>query len=833
MDILDILRVPCEEFLTSKLHFHESPAKQRSGSVCQRCYNTIYLQINGTSTSAEQCHNQEDCIAVLNCYNYLINKLPQPELKPHLFNLPFSALERKNVEAVGPSCSTNISCSPELLKVTTAVDESCVPKKSLPAIEYDFLYFKSFHYVWLASGVHQSSVTTVQLPTNTETSHLTDSSEVVEVVRGSEQEIVNDAKVSEYLSVADRQTKPGSNTCQDKTKKTAVVEEKASIQIVEPTEIVQQPVNTHVVREIQLIADTPKKMSDEKTPAELGKECKGVGKVVQQLKNGVRRVIGNPKAHSSGTEYADRERNYPIFDNNLRDIWTFDGFRPIANIPHSVGLQNHGNTCFMNVIIQSLVHLPPFARFINDKHVHPNGKVYDECIACMFRQKIYQQAFSRHNGAIGVKWLLSLWPHLFRARFARQEADAHEFMIKLFDKIQKDIKRYFVYEGSSSGPIPSCPLEQIFYGKTREYSECICGASSARYENFCVYPLPVPDSNPRGRRMGVADLLELNGKKAPPVDFKCDKCGRYRKCGSVLYRCPSVLIFQIMCFRYTSYGKTIKIQQELYPEEVLSLKNFTFKNEEVTYDLSSVISHAGSINHGHYTSTTKGFDKKWYEFDDDRVRRCSLTGRSFYPYLLFYTRRSYPDRVYASPSVVLTPRELLKSRPSERSVGVRPASERQKKPTKLYSPEMKKSSTVQNANGSKKEIDVRSSVRMLPTNGSSKSSGHKDGRTCMPSSVTHPHKSYEKSNKARNGHNGSSNGKSQPTLSNGISSNGHATPLNCTVSEENIKLHNEKKLRERTTQQKLFLMLQSPTDFLQMGIFLEVQTVQGQLLLQL
>ena len=66
-------------------------------------------------------------------------------------------------------------------------------------------------------------------------------------------------------------------------------------------------------------------------------------------------------------------------------------------------------------------------------------------------------------------------------------------------------------------------------------------------------------------------------------------------------------------------------------------------HENVEYDLFAVTRHFGGLGGGHYTAYAEALDGKWFEFDDNYVRRVpddrvnDVVDES--AYVLFYRRR--------------------------------------------------------------------------------------------------------------------------------------------------------------------------------------------------
>ncbi|KAK5979975.1 hypothetical protein GCK32_000076 [Trichostrongylus colubriformis] len=347
---------------------------------------------------------------------------------------------------------------------------------------------------------------------------------------------------------------------------------------------------------------------------------------LRESKTGKRRV-------RTLSELGYREKNFPIFDRSLSDIWTFDGFAPIKGLRHFPGISNFGTTCFVNSVMQCLAHLPPFTRYIVEKHKHLKGYSKDPCLSCALRKDFFENAFRRAS-ALNVLWMVKgFWRYLYGRMYTFQQEDAHEFLITLISKLDNEFCAQFK-GGARTG---STPFEQIFFGKIRKEIECSCGFFKTRYQKFLDLNLALPTQSNGRNSVTTTDLLTHFVKKQK-VEHKCEKCGKNMSHTSLIYRCPSVLVLQILCFN--NFGS--KIYKQIDVEHFISLRPFTYSNEGGdSYELMGIVSHDGNLNNGHYTAMVRGFDKKFHFFDDDYVTDVKPFSqkRGFMPYLMIYSRK--------------------------------------------------------------------------------------------------------------------------------------------------------------------------------------------------
>ena len=63
---------------------------------------------------------------------------------------------------------------------------------------------------------------------------------------------------------------------------------------------------------------------------------------------------------------------------------------PIGNRPNeeSRGIENFGNLCYQNAVLQTFMHQPPFLRWILTHHTETNPCPVEDCVKCYVKQLV-------------------------------------------------------------------------------------------------------------------------------------------------------------------------------------------------------------------------------------------------------------------------------------------------------------------------------------------------------------------------------------------------------------------------------------------------------------
>ncbi|XP_061213092.1 ubiquitin carboxyl-terminal hydrolase 42-like [Neopsephotus bourkii] len=295
------------------------------------------------------------------------------------------------------------------------------------------------------------------------------------------------------------------------------------------------------------------------------------------------------------------------------------------------GLQNLGNTCYVNATLQCLTYTPPLANYMlsreHSKSCHEKGF----CAMCTLEAHIHQALFLSNNA---IKPVSVIREHF---HYGSQE-DAHEFLSFTVDALQKAcLNGSTTWDPSSEG---TTLIYQIFGGYLRSQVKCLnCKAVSDAYEPFLSITLDIKTVT------SVTKALEqfvkpeqLGGGNS----YKCSKCENMVPASKrfTIHRSSKVLILSLNRFADCTGGKINKHVE--YPE-YLDLRAYMSQStgEPLVYSLYAVLVHYGSnCSSGHYICFIKAGNGFWYQMNDAIVERSDIkTVLNQQAYLLFYIRR--------------------------------------------------------------------------------------------------------------------------------------------------------------------------------------------------
>ncbi|KAI8973886.1 hypothetical protein BDB01DRAFT_807992 [Pilobolus umbonatus] len=377
-----------------------------------------------------------------------------------------------------------------------------------------------------------------------------------------------------------------------------------------------------------------------------------------------------------------RRIQYEVWEPTQKDVSRLVKNASLTSCQGIRGLCNMGNTCFMNVILQSLVHNPLLkAYFLSDRHnVKECNRKY--CMCCEM-DDLFVQLYSDDKKPYGpCKFLQSMWMSLKElAGYAQQ--DAHEFFISVLNTIhsgceeQKLANCQCIIHTTFAGLLQSnvtclrcgnvtttCdPMLDISLGlrpvekKKRQLAipsslqnsqSKLLGGNTKEHGSHDSSGRRHSDDSTRGGRQGNT-LLDCLDRYTQPErlgsnEYSCSKCGNtFQEATKQLSikSIPPVLSIQLKRFEHGT--STNKIETKIKFPMDLDLTPYTCskrKSGNNVYTLFAVVNHQGKMDSGHYTMFAK-HRNEWFRFDDHNVtkayRKEVLDSKA---YMCFYIKKS-------------------------------------------------------------------------------------------------------------------------------------------------------------------------------------------------
>lgn len=331
-----------------------------------------------------------------------------------------------------------------------------------------------------------------------------------------------------------------------------------------------------------------------------------------------------------------------------------------------VGLQNLGNTCFMNSCLQCVSNIPAIVKYfqpglyageIND--TSPTKGALANAFGDLIKALWTGDKFTATR-PVELKRVIGKVASRFTGY---DQQDAQEFLRFLLDGLHEDLNRVkkkpayyeikdrpdakdrdvsdeywkFYLERNASA------LSELFCGQLRSEIRCgTCNHRSLCFDVFWDLSLPVPkklgksnsSSHLRisgnffsGNRTASASVEPLTSKSTSGVSihdclksyteqeyladdaaYYCSQCKTHRSVAKKIsiYRLPTILVLHLKRFSYSTFSRDKVSTSISFPAQSLDLAEYCASDAVVDgstlYDLTGIVHHMGSLNGGHYTA---------------------------------------------------------------------------------------------------------------------------------------------------------------------------------------------------------------------------------------
>ena len=299
------------------------------------------------------------------------------------------------------------------------------------------------------------------------------------------------------------------------------------------------------------------------------------------------------------------------------------------------GLDNLGNTCYMNCSLQALYATKEFREYLlRGKY---SEKVSEQSLHLATAHLFQQMANSNNKKSIEPKEFWNTFTAYKKQFEGRQQHDAQECLRFIIDGIHEEVNvakkrgQNRKSDGNESWKTPKSSekvwkqfnqysddsfLVRLFVGQFKYIIECSeCQHKSYSWEHFWDISLPLPEKEDEIDVQECANLYiakEVLENDSMPF---CTKCQQKRKSvkKTIIKRTPFILIIQLK--RFGNDGQKID-------KKVKINENLEFK--DLMYELYACISHQGiSPLGGHYVCHCRHTlqNNQWFYFDDEDVRK--------------------------------------------------------------------------------------------------------------------------------------------------------------------------------------------------------------------
>ncbi|KAF5283540.1 hypothetical protein FQA39_LY17320 [Lamprigera yunnana] len=310
-----------------------------------------------------------------------------------------------------------------------------------------------------------------------------------------------------------------------------------------------------------------------------------------------------------------------------------------------VGLNNLGNTCYMNSVLQALFMTKIFRNDI----LSTNGDTMS-----LFYKLQLLFALLQHSprSSISPSDILTLArPPGFQPGHQHDSSEFLGYLLDILHEQERSICGVRVGDAHNPGPSrvtshqPMTIVQRTFGGRAVTISKCgKCDTQSERADNFRELQLSFPNNC---GNQSVQMLLEYYLQPemlCGDNQYHCDICRGLTDGERVtkVEEPPARLVLTLKHFRYdpASQQRT-KLLQHVKLDSYVHL-------EHANYELYAAVVHVGSsLDSGHYYTYARNVDD-WYKFNDCVVTRtnadelCSVRPPET-PYILFYSKQDCLD----------------------------------------------------------------------------------------------------------------------------------------------------------------------------------------------
>ncbi|XP_055010305.1 putative ubiquitin carboxyl-terminal hydrolase 50 [Boleophthalmus pectinirostris] len=326
--------------------------------------------------------------------------------------------------------------------------------------------------------------------------------------------------------------------------------------------------------------------------------------------------------------------------------------KSVKNQPGVCGLDNSGNSCYLNAVFQCLCSTVPLVEYLLQPDTR---KQISRCkcrVAEVFVRLLEQMWLGRAARCAPLEArsvLCSVLPQFNN----HLQQDAQELLMYCINALHDDLKKVSRHqlgrEQRRAGlRSDSTVVSRLFEGRLSGVTLCLhCDHQAHSAQPFTILSLPIPTDL---ISCSIQDCLSLFFQQSVlSGGVLCSECGLRRETAVVTYldKPPEILILHLK--RFGCKGRSqVKLKTNVeFSTETLDLSPFlsssALSSDCSSYRLYAVVNHIGHLHMGHYTALSYNtVTQTWHCFDDSVVRPVEgVLVQSPHAYILLYSRKPF------------------------------------------------------------------------------------------------------------------------------------------------------------------------------------------------
>uniref|UniRef100_A0A096LRZ9 Ubiquitin carboxyl-terminal hydrolase n=1 Tax=Poecilia formosa TaxID=48698 RepID=A0A096LRZ9_POEFO len=326
--------------------------------------------------------------------------------------------------------------------------------------------------------------------------------------------------------------------------------------------------------------------------------------------------------------------------------------------PGVVGLDNIGNSCYFNAVMQCLCSTMPFVEDLLSQETRRELAKCECRIAQVFVQ-LLERMWQGSSPSCSPVQVMAALPSIFPQFGSYTQQDAQELLLHLLDALHEDLKKLVAKRQmhlsrkqpgknqSRSSKTESTIVSDLFEGQLNYLTSFLhCGHEARNNQTFTILSLPIPNDN---KKCSIQDCLSLFFEETVLTGAEqsdCSDCGRRREATVQTYlnKPPEILILHLK--RFGCKGrKQVKLSANVSFSMELDITPFLSSSvrRRSSYHLYAVVIHRGNLDMGHYTALCyNSVLETWHWFDDSLVREVhGSVVQSPDAYVLFYSCKPF------------------------------------------------------------------------------------------------------------------------------------------------------------------------------------------------